>query len=75
MTKSEAREALCSVVIKQSGQNFGGRVLKDGPVMFGWFVRNCYFPLREGGWRPETGNVKKIQIERDHDLPPFSAQI
>jgi hypothetical protein len=48
MTKSEAREALRAEVIKQTGQNLGGRVLKDSTVTFGWFVRNRYYPLREG---------------------------
>jgi hypothetical protein len=66
MTKSEARDALRMDVTKQTGQNLAGsRVLKDGSTTFGWFVRNRYFPLREGDWRPETAKVKKIQIEQD----------
>ena len=66
MTKSEARDALRMEVNKQTGQNLAGsRVLKDSSTTFGWFVRNRYFPLREGDWRPETAKVKKIQIERD----------
>lgn len=65
MTKSEARDALRMEVTKQTGQNFGGRVLKDSSSTFGWFVRNRYFLLREGDWRPETAKVKKIQIEQD----------
>ncbi len=66
MTKSEARDALRMEVTKQTGQNLAGsRVLKDGSTTFGWFVRNRYFPLREGDWRPETAKVKKIQIEQD----------
>jgi integrase len=65
MTKFEAREALRAEVTKQTGQNLGGRVLKDSSTAFGWFVRNRYFPLREGDWRPETAKVKKIQIEQD----------
>ena len=65
MTKAEARDALRAEVIKQTGQNLGGRVLKDSSVTFGWFVRNRYYPLRDGDWRPETAKVKKIQIERD----------
>jgi len=65
MTKSEARKALQSVVTKQTGQNPEGKVRKDGSVTFGWFVRNRYFPLREGDWRPETAKVKMIQIEQD----------
>jgi integrase len=66
MTKSEARDALRAEVTKQTGQNLlGSRVLKDSSTTFGWFVRNRYFPLREGDWRPETAKVKKIQIEED----------
>ena len=65
MTKGEARDALRIEVTKQTGQNLGGRVLKDSSTTFGWFVRNRYFPLREGDWRPETAKVKKIQIEQD----------
>ena len=60
-----ARDALRTEVTKQTGQNLGGRVLKDSSTAFGWFVRNRYFPLREGDWRPETAKVKKIQIEQD----------
>ena len=48
---------------EQTGQNVGGKIMKDGSVTFGWFVRNRYYPLRD--WRPETEKVKKIQIERD----------
>ena len=49
MTKSEARDALTAEVTKQTGQNLlGSRVLKDSSTTFGWFVRNRYFPLREG---------------------------
>ena len=65
MTKFEAREALAAEVIKQTGQNLGGRVLNDSSVTFGWFVRSRYLPLREANWKPETAKVKKIQIQRD----------
>lgn len=66
MTKSQARDALRTEVTKSTGQNLAGsRVLKDSSTTFGWFVRNRYFPLREGDWRPETAKVKKIQIEED----------
>ncbi len=61
MTRAEARDALRMEVTKQTGQNLGGRVLRDSSTTFGWFVRNRYFPLREGDWRPETAKVKKIQ--------------
>src|SRR5258707_13271010 len=50
-------------IAKQTGQNLGGRIMKDGSVTFGWFVRNRYYPLRD--WRPETEKGKKIQIDRD----------
>jgi len=63
LKKGAAREALQKEIAKQTGQNLGGRMMKDGSVTFGWFVRNRYYPLRD--WRPETEKVKKIQIERD----------
>lgn len=66
MSKSEARELLRAELIKKTGHEVaGGRILKDSSTTFGWFVRNRYFPLREGDWRPESAKVKKIQIERD----------
>lgn len=65
MTRAEARDALRAEVIRQTGQNLGGRVLKDGSVTFEWFVRNRYFPLREGDWRPQTAIEKMAQIEID----------
>ncbi len=66
MTKSQARDALRTEILKSTGQSLAGsRVLKDSSTTFGWFVRNRYFPLREGDWRPESAKVKKIQIERD----------
>lgn len=65
LTKSGAREALRMEVTKQTGQNLGGRVLKDSTVTFEWFVRNRYFPLRKGDWRPETAKEKMAQIEFD----------
>jgi integrase len=66
MTKSEAREALRLEVARQTGQDLGeGRVLKDSSTTFEWFVRNRYFPLRKGDWRPETAKEKMAQIEID----------
>jgi hypothetical protein len=47
LTKSAAREALQIGIAKQTGQNPGGRIMKDGSVTFGWFVRNRYYPLRD----------------------------
>jgi hypothetical protein len=66
MTKSEAREALRLEVARQTGQDLGeGRVLKDSSTTFEWFVRNRYFPLRKGDWRPETAKEKMAQLEID----------
>lgn len=65
MTKLAAREALRAEITKQTGKIADGRILKDGTVTFEWFVRNRYFPLREGDWRPETAREKKAQIEID----------
>ena len=66
MTKAEARDALRMEIAKQTGQNLGGgRVLKDSSTTFEWFVRNRYFPLRKGDWRPETAKEKMAQIEID----------
>ena len=39
--------------------------MMDGTVSFGWFVRNRYYPLREGSWKPETAKTKRYQIQRD----------
>jgi hypothetical protein len=63
MTKTEARDALRTEVTKQTGQNLGGRVLKDSSTTFGWFVRNRYFPLREGDWRPETAKFEEYPLD------------
>jgi integrase len=65
MTKSEARDALRTEIAKRTGRNLANRVLKDGSVTFEWFVRNRYFPLRKGDWRPETAKEKMAQIEID----------
>jgi len=65
MTKLKARDALKAEIAKQTGQLADGRVLKDGSVTFEWFVRNRYFPLRQGDWRPETAKEKTAQIEID----------
>ena len=65
MTKFEARDALRAEITKQTAQVPDGKIRKDSSVLFGWFVRNRYFPLREGDWRPETAKEKKSQIELD----------
>jgi hypothetical protein len=57
VTKSAAREKLRMEVAKHTGQNLaGGRLLKDGATTFEWFVRNRYFPLRQG-----TGAPKRLK--------------
>jgi hypothetical protein len=65
MTKLAAREALRAELAKLTGKVGDDRVLKDGSVTFEWFVRNRYFPLRQGDWRPETAREKKAQVEID----------
>ena len=62
--KPAAREALRDEIAKCTGQLPEGRVQKKA-VTFGWFVRNRYFPLRQGDWRKETAKEKKSQIEID----------
>lgn len=65
LTKFQARERLEQAIAKQNGQTPGGRVMNDGAVTFGWFVRNRFFPLKEAKWRPETAKVKKLIIQKD----------
>ena len=65
LTKLKARNLLREEITKRNGQIAEGRVLKDGSVTFEWFVRNRYFPLRQGDWRPETAVTKMEQIEMD----------
>jgi integrase len=65
MTKFEGRVELQKEIAKQTGQNVGGRVMKDGSITFGWFVRHRYLPLRKANWKPETAKVKETQIRRD----------
>jgi integrase len=64
MTKPAAREALRKEIAKQTGKLPEGRIQKDS-VTFEWFVRNRYFPIRQGDWRPETAREKTAQIEID----------
>jgi hypothetical protein len=65
MTKLAAREALRAEITTQTSQIGDGGVLMDGSATFEWFVRNRYFPLRQGDWRPETAKEKTAQIEID----------
>jgi integrase len=71
MNRSAAREALEREITKQSGQTSDAdRVMNDGSVSFGWFVRNRYLPLKESNWKEETAKVKKLLIQRDL-IDPF----
>jgi integrase len=73
MSKSEAREALQREITKQNGQTGDrGRIMNDSSVTFGWFVRNRYFPLKEGHWKEETAKVKKLLIRLDL-VEPFDS--
>jgi integrase len=65
MTKYQAREALEREITRQIGPDLGRRVMNDGSVTFGWFVRNRFFPLKEASWKEETAKVKKLIIQRD----------
>lgn len=65
LNKLKARNLLREQLTKRNGQVPEGRILKDSSVTFEWFVRNRYFPLRKGDWRPETAVTKMDQIEID----------
>jgi len=65
LTKFRARERLEQEITKQTGMDSGGRVMNDGSVTFGWFVRNRFFPLKEANWKPETAKVKRLIIQKD----------
>src|ERR1700730_17758854 len=71
MKRSEARESLEREITKQNGQTGGAdRLMNDGAVTFGWFVRNRFLPLKEAHWKEETAKVKKLLIQRDL-IDPF----
>ena len=66
MSKSEARDALEREITKQNGQSASGnRIMNDGSVTFGWFVKNRFIPLKEAAWKEETAKTKRLLIERD----------
>ena len=65
LSKFQARERLEQEVTKQTGQDSGTRVMNDGSVTFGWFVRSRFFPLKEANWNKETAKVKKWIIQKD----------
>ncbi len=65
LSKSAARELLEQVITRETGNIVGGSEERSAPVTFGWFVRNRFFPLKEGVWRPETAKTKRLLIERN----------
>jgi integrase len=66
MSKGEAREALQCEITKQMGQaGSANKIMNDGSVTFGWFVRNRFIPLKEAAWKEETAKTKKFLIQRD----------
>ena len=53
--RPEAREALERESTKQNGQTCAAsRVMNDGFVSFGWFVRNRFLPPKVANWKEET---------------------
>ena len=65
MTKTQARQKLESEIVRLTGQTIEDGTVKNGTVIFGWFVRNRYLPLKEADWREETAKVKKYLIQAD----------
>src|ERR1700730_1356983 len=71
MKRSEALESLEREITKQNGQTGGAdRLMNDGAVTFGWFVRNRFLPLKEAHWKEETSKVKNLLIQKDL-IDPF----
>lgn len=66
-TLSEAREKLEREINRRTGHTgpTGGRVMNDGSVSVGWFVRKRFLPLKEAHWKEETAKVKKLIIQKD----------
>ena len=64
MTKTQAREMLAREIAKRKGWfKTNGQVMNDGSISFGWFVRNRWYPLKEGDWSTETASTKKSLIQ------------
>jgi integrase len=65
MTKHQAQDALDEVIAQKTGGSTQPRA--DGRIVtLGWFTRNRFFPLREGGtWKEGTAINRKSAIERD----------
>jgi integrase len=65
MTKYQAHEALETRVAQKTGGTTRPRA-DERIVTLGWFTRNRFFPLREGGtWKGETACTRKSAIEID----------
>jgi hypothetical protein len=65
MTKHQAQDALEAKIKEKTGGTTEPRA-DERIVTLGWFTRNRYFPLREGGtWRQSTAVSRKGAIEGD----------
>lgn len=65
VSKFQARDLLEQEIARETGQSSNGRVMNDGAVTFGWFLRSRFLPLKEATWKPETAKVKKLIIQKD----------
>src|SRR6266542_6629697 len=65
VSKFQARDLLEQEIARATGQSTNGRVMNDGAVTFGWFLRSRFLPLKEATWKPETAKVKKLIIQKD----------
>jgi integrase len=65
MTKHQAQDELEKRIAQKTGGTLQPR-MDEKIVTLGWFTRNRFFPLREGGsWRDDTAKERKPEIERD----------
>jgi integrase len=65
MTKHQAQDALDEKIAQKTGGTTQPRA-DERIVTLGWFTRNRFFPLREGGtWKEGTAISRKSAIERD----------
>jgi hypothetical protein len=60
----QAREWLEQEVTKQTGMDSGSRVMNDGSVTFGWFVRNRFFPVEGSELEARDGKGEKVDLSR-----------
>ena len=67
MGKRQAMDSLGRIVAQELGSSGRhDRPTQKDVVTFGWFTRNRFYPLKEGGsWRESTAASKKEMIEAD----------